>query len=278
MDASYTEALRRNSGTSIAVGMEAVRRGDAAAFISAGHTGAVFANALVTLGRFSAVERPAIMTLWPSSAGPVALVDAGANVDCKPEHLRDFARMGSLYMEEVLGIKEPPVGLLSIGTEPQKGNKLTRGAWQLLADSGVNFIGNVEGDTLFTGECRVFVCDGFVGNVVLKACEGFGQFVLDGLNRNLRSEATSQDATDWHKCVDGLRQIVDYAEYGGALLLGVNGLCVICHGRSDSRAIVNSIRLAERSLEHQAIEKMRCAVDRWAAGVERSDKEQASGA
>jgi glycerol-3-phosphate acyltransferase PlsX len=264
MDASYTEALRRNSSTSIAVGLEAVRCGEAGAFISAGHTGAVVGNAFMNLGKFSGIDRPAIMALYPSLGGPVAVVDAGANVDCKPQHLRDFARMGSFYLEEVLGVQAPTVGLLSIGSEPQKGNKLTLAAWQLLADSGLNFVGNVEGDKVFSGECRVVVCDGFVGNVVLKMCEGFGQFVLTSLERSIASDEAGRRDDNLHRAAKGLQQALDYAEYGGALLLGVNGLCVICHGRSDSRAIVNAVKAAERGLAHRVVEKMRLAAEKWA--------------
>jgi len=274
MDATYAEALRRTPNTSIAVGLDAVRRGTADAFISAGHTGAVFGNAFMTLGTFPGIERPAIMNLFPSPVGPVAMIDGGANVDCKPAHLRDFARMASLYVEEVLGVPSPSVGLLSIGTEPQKGNKLTRAAFELLAQTDLNFVGNVEGNKLFSGECRVFVCDGFVGNVVLKACEGFGQMAVDWLEQSLQASGGRSGNDNLRQSAQSLRQMLDYAEYGGALLLGVNGLCIKCHGRSNSRAIVNAVRLAERSLRHQAVEKTRFAAGRWGKNAEEAPSPQ----
>lgn len=230
-------AVRRKPGSSIVAGLKLQRDGHADAFVSAGSTGAVMAASLLILRPMPGVDRPTVATALPTARDPVVLVDAGANVDCKPTHLLQFARLGAVYAEDVLHRPRPRVGLLNIGEEPEKGNELAVEAYGLLESSGLNFIGNVEGRDIIGGVCDVLVTDGFAGNVLLKFYESVAGFVYGLVVRELGDSAIEAR-------LDRVARVLDYTEYGGAPLLGVNGISIICHGESPPRAIKNAIRVA----------------------------------
>jgi glycerol-3-phosphate acyltransferase PlsX len=255
MDEPPAAALRRKPDSSIAVATRLVAEGRAEAVVSAGNSGAAMAEAVTKLGTAAGAERPAIASILPSRGGRVVLLDAGANVDCKPRHLLGFARMGSVYAQRVLGIERPRVGLLSIGEEAAKGNELTKATYPLLRDSGLHFVGNLEGRDLFAGGVDVAVCDGFIGNIGLKVGEGFADLfagmLVEEFSRNWWARLSAWVAGG---ALRRFRKRIDYAEYGGALLLGVRGICVIAHGRSNARAIVSAIRLAHESAVHGVVE------------------------
>ena len=228
------------------VGLRLVHDRKVAGFVTAGNTGAAMATAKGVLGTMPGVDRPALATPMPSSTGnPCVLLDVGANVDCKPKNLEQFAVMGEIYARTVLKIKQPRVGLLSIGEEESKGNDLTHEAFPLLKALPIKFIGNVEGRDIFSGLADVIVCDGFVGNVALKTSECVGRFVRDVLRESLTRTVTAQvGALLSRKAFNEFRHRLDYREYGGAPLLGVRGVCIIGHGSSNDRAIFNGIRVA----------------------------------
>jgi phosphate acyltransferase len=259
MEEPGAQAVRRKKDSSLVVCADLVRSGEAQAFVSAGHSGAGMAAALMKLGRIAGVDRPAIATVLPSmsASGRVVVLDAGANPDCQPHNLLQFALMGSIYAEEVLGVRHPKVGLLSNGEEDSKGNELTRAAFPILGAAPICFVGNVEGRELFNGRADVIVCDGFVGNVVLKLGEG----VVDLLRRMVKEEIT---ASPWLKlpglflapAMRRIRRRTDYATYGGAPLLGVNGVCIISHGRSTPLAMANAIRAAGEAVSHDIVAKI----------------------
>jgi len=231
---------------SMRVGLKMVREGRAAGFITAGNTGAAMATAKMVLGSLAGVDRPALTAMLPTSTGqPCVILDVGANVDCDPENLVQFAVMGHMYAKNVLHVASPRVGLLSIGEEDSKGNSLTRDTLPLLRALGLNFIGNVEGRDLFNGRADVVVCDGFVGNVALKTSEGLAKLVSSSLRESLKMTVTSQvGAMLSQKAFKAFKSRLDYSEYGGAPLLGVRGVCVVGHGSSNERAVMNGIRVA----------------------------------
>jgi len=246
-------ALRRESDASIAVAMKLQKEGAAQAVISAGHTGAAVASSLLSLGRLAGVSRPAIASPWPTEKGICILLDAGANSSCKPEWLFQFAVMGELYANHVLGIETPKVGLLSIGEESSKGDPKTLETHKLLAaDPDLNFIGNVEGRDIFKGTADVVVCDGFVGNVLLKFAESIVGFLTVSVREQIMSSWTRKlGAFLLRTAVEEIRKKMDYQEYGGAPLLGVDGVTIICHGNSSAKAIKNAIFVARRMIrEH----------------------------
>jgi phosphate acyltransferase len=230
-------AVRRKPDSSIVVGLNLQKSGNADAFVSAGSTGAVMAASLFILRPLPGVGRPAVATMLPTAVGPVVMLDAGANVDCRPAHLVQFARLGAIYAQDVLGRENPRVGLLNIGEEPEKGNELSVETFRRLQASDLTFIGNVEGRQIIEGVCDVLVTDGFVGNVLLKFYESVAGFVF-GL---LRQEITGDGAD---AKLGRVSRMLDYAEYGGAPLLGVNGISIICHGGSPPRALTNAIKAA----------------------------------
>jgi phosphate acyltransferase len=240
------QAVRSKRDSSMRVGLKMVREGRAAGFLTAGNTGAAMATAKMVLGMLAGVDRPALATIIPTTNGwPSLLLDVGANVDCEPENLVQFAIMGQMYAKHVLKIEEPRVGLLSIGEEDAKGNSLTRDTFPLLRDLPLNFMGNVEGRDLFNGRCDVAVCDGFVGNVALKSVEGAAHLFSTLLRQSLKSTVTSQvGALLSKKAFQEFKKSLDYSEYGGAPLLGVRGVCIVGHGSSNDRAIMNGIRVA----------------------------------
>ena len=246
MEEKAAHAVRTKKDSSLRVGLKLVHEGKAAGFVTVGNTGAAMATAKMVLGALPGVDRPALATPMPSSKGnPCVLLDVGANVDCKAQNLAQFAVMGEMYARSVLKIDSPRVGLLSIGEEETKGNELTHEAYPLFKALPVNFIGNVEGRDIFSGRADVIVCDGFVGNVALKTSEGVGRFVRDVLRESLTRTVTAQvGALLSRRAFNDFRRRLDYTEYGGAILLGVRGVCIIGHGSSNDRAIFNGIRVA----------------------------------
>jgi glycerol-3-phosphate acyltransferase PlsX len=245
MSDSPGAAVRQKPDSSIAVGMKLVRDGIARAFISAGNSGATMAAAVLILKAQRGIDRPAIATLIPTRHGQTVLLDAGATTDCKPAHLVQFARMGSIYASTVLDHPRPRVGLLSIGEEPTKGDELTKETHKLLLTSELNFVGNVEPKEVTRGEVDVAVCDGFVGNLVLKSGEGFGELIMGLLKEEIsRGWLYRLGALLMKPAFQRVANRFDAAEVGGAQLLGVNGVVVICHGRSNSFAVANAIRVA----------------------------------
>ncbi len=242
-------AVRRKKDSSIVRSIQLLRDGYASAFVSAGSTGAVMAASLLGLGRVRGIDRPAIASVLPSRKGGTVLLDAGANVDCKPRNLLQFGIMGYLYAEKILGIKNPRVGLLNVGEEDNKGNEITLEAFPLLKEAGINFIGNVEGRDLFSGTVNVVVCDGFVGNVVLKAGEGLAMALMHMMKEELARNWLSKMGTALTlPALKEIRRRVDYAEYGGAPLLGVNGVVIVCHGSSTALAIKNAVKAAAEAV------------------------------
>jgi glycerol-3-phosphate acyltransferase PlsX len=238
-------ALRKKRDSSIRVGLTLVREGKAASFVSAGNSGAVMAGGLIIMKKIRGVDRPAITATIPTPHGPVVLIDAGANVDCKPAHLLQFGYMGEAYARKILGIPRPRVGVVSIGEEELKGTDLTRDTGELFRRTGLRFVGNVEGRDFFAGKADVFVCDGFVGNVALKTMEGMAQALGQFLKHEIaKSTMAKVGALLAGGAIRGVRNKLDYEEYGGAPLLGVRGGIVICHGSSGERAIKNGIRAA----------------------------------
>jgi phosphate acyltransferase len=245
MDDSPVEALRSKPDSSIARMAQLHKEGQIDACISAGNTGAFVAAAQMRLRRLDGVHRPGIAIITPTFQGPVAVCDVGANVDCRPQHLHQYAVMASVYLRAMMGIERPRVGLLSVGEEDAKGNELVKRARELMKDDpAVNFIGNVEGRDLFRGVCDVMVCDGFVGNVVLKLIEGMAVSVVEALLKELAAAQPAQAVALKRAGMD-LMSKYDYNEYGGAPLLGVAGISIICHGASDYRAIKNAVRVVE---------------------------------
>lgn len=270
MDESPAVAVRKKRDSSIVKAVQLVKEGSAGAVVSAGHTGAAMASALLGLGRVRGIDRPAIASVLPSERGGTVLLDVGANVDCRPQHLLQFGIMGYLYAEKVLGIENPRVGLLSIGEEDTKGNELTLSAFPLLKNSGINFTGNVEGRDIFKGSADVVVCDGFVGNVVLKAGEGLAMALMRMMKEELTRHWLSKMGTALTlPALKELRRRLDYAEYGGAPLLGVNGVTIICHGSSNSRAIRNAIRVAAEAVHENLIPAIRESIESGAGKKER---------
>jgi phosphate acyltransferase len=266
------EAIRNKPDSSIVVGINLIKSGDADAFVSAGNTGAVFGAALLTLGKVKGITRPAIGCFLDTiSSIPALLVDAGANADCRPEHLLEFARLGSFYSEYLLKIKEPKVGLLNNGAEEGKGNKLVQEAYELLKNAkDINFVGNLEGHDIVKRTHDVIVTDGFTGNIVLKTIEGFNDNFLTSLKQmghvvssvsRLRTRDLLRDVglNSWSKKLD-------YTEYGGACLLGVNGNVIISHGRSQAKAIKNAIGLAKETIERGITEKLMEGINEQASG------------
>lgn len=254
MHESPATAVRAKRESSLVVGIDLVKRGEADAFVSAGNSGAVMAAALLFLGRIRGIERPALGAVLPSVSGWWLLIDAGANVDCKPVYLQQFGLMGSVYAQRVLGAANPKVALLSNGEEDSKGSQLVVEGHRLLREAGVNFVGNIEGGDLVWAKADVVVTDGFVGNIVLK----FGEGVADGLFRMVRQEVGASllarlAAPALIPALRRLKRRVDYAEYGGAPLLGVDGVCIVAHGRSKAKAIRNAILLAKQAAEQSMV-------------------------
>jgi glycerol-3-phosphate acyltransferase PlsX len=246
MEDHPAQAFRRKKDSSVHIGQRLVKDGRADAFVSAGNTGAVMTAAKFIMGTLPSVDRAALAAPFPNARGGVSvMLDVGANVDSKPEHLLQFAVMGEIYYRTTFGSRKPRVGLLSIGEEEIKGNELTRAAYERLKDLPMYFVGNVEGGDLFSGKVDVLVCDGFVGNIALKICEGLAMEILKFLRKTYKKSFSSQLGFLLSRgALKGLRRTMDYSEYGGAPLLGVKGVCVISHGKSNANAMKNAIRVA----------------------------------
>jgi phosphate acyltransferase len=260
MDEEPLNAVRRKRKASINVAMDLVKQQKADAVFSAGHSGAAMASALLRLGRLPGIDRPAIGTVFPTivAGKPVLVLDVGANVDCRPKFLEQFAVMGSAYSEYVLGRTEPKVGLLNIGEEDSKGNDAAVRAHQLLREnSQINFIGNAEGRDVLSGHFDVIVCDGFVGNVLLKFAEAVGEVILQILREELPQGLHGQIGSAILKPnLKRVKQRMDHAEHGGALLLGVAGVCFIGHGSSQAPSIFNAIRMAKEAVDNQVLQRI----------------------
>ncbi|MCX5719271.1 MAG: phosphate acyltransferase PlsX [Nitrospirae bacterium] len=255
MDESPSIAIRKKKDSSIRKGLELVKDGGADAFVSAGHSGVVMATALLLLRASHNVDRPAIAAIMPTLKAPVVLIDAGANLYCKPENLLQFALMGSTYCSSILQRPEPKVALLSIGEEDTKGNELTKEAFKLLKQANIHFTGNIDGKDIFTGNADVIVCDGFTGNVVLKTSEGLADAIIKMLKREIVDIAVGRIGYLFMKpALRNFKKKTDYDEYGGAPLLGINGTCIISHGRSTAKAIKNALRVAADFSEKKVYE------------------------
>jgi phosphate acyltransferase len=252
------EGTRQKPNNSMAVGIRLIKEGKGQAFVTAGNTGAAMFNAIRTLGRIEGVQRPALSALFPTKTGRCIVLDIGANVDCRPEFLYQFALLGSIYAEKVLGKDKPRVGLLSNGEEPGKGNQLVKDAFPLIEKSGVNFIGNVEGKELFGGAADVVVTDGFVGNILVKSSEAVAKLITEILKQELMSSlATKIGALLAKPAFSKIKKLVDPSEVGAAPLLGIDGLVFVGHGRSDSHAIVSAIRLAHQTINIGLIQSIK---------------------
>lgn len=256
MKESPADTLRHKKDSSIRVAFELVCQGKAEGVVSAGNSGATLATALVTLGRIKDV-RPAIAALMPTLKKPVVMIDVGANVDCRPHHLLQFGIMASVFSRELLGNAAPRVGLLSIGEENSKGNQQVKKAYDLLAGSDLNFVGNVEGREIFKGNVDVVVCDGFVGNICLKLSEGLAESIVTMLESELEKNlAATMGYTLTRSAFRKFRKRIDYAEYGGAPLLGVKGIAIICHGLSSPKAVKNAIKVAHELAKVRLADKL----------------------
>lgn len=257
MDDKPAEALRQKKDSSIQVCCRLVREGKADGVVSAGNSGASVACGMFVIGRIRGVERPALASVVPSEKGPVVLLDVGANVDSRPHHLFQFGLMGSVFAGDVLHKTSPKVGLLSIGEEEGKGNSTVKEAFELLRRSSINYIGNVEGRDIFTGNVDVVVCDGFVGNVALKLSEGLAKSLGNVLKGELKRDLLSKiGAMLSMRAFSRFARFVDYAEYGGAPLLGLKNIVIVCHGASNCKAVTNAIRMAATFVENRANEDL----------------------
>ena len=258
MDEHPANAVRKKKDASIVIATRLVKLGEADAVVSAGSTGAQMASALLGIGRIKGIERPAIATVLPTAEGGKLILDVGANLDATPEQLCQYALMGSIYAEKILGIPNPRVGLLNIGSEEGKGNELTQKAYYLLKASPINFMGNVEGRDVPYGHADVVVCEGFVGNVLLKTAEGLAGVLFQLIKERITSNMMRRlGALAVKPGLKEIAQMMDYAEYGGAPLLGINGISIICHGSSKAKAIFNAIRVAQECVQVRLIEQIR---------------------
>jgi len=256
MDESPVDGIRKKKNSSVMLAFDLVKKGEAAAAVSAGNSGATLAAGIRKLGRIKGISRPGIANAFPSVKKPVIMMDVGANVDCRPSHLFQFALMASAFAS-VYHIDSPRVGLLSIGEEAGKGNQLVKDTWGLLSESSLNFVGNVEGRDLFQGEVDVIVCDGFVGNICLKVSGGLVEASTQMLKEGIMSSAIAKFGYLLARPVfKKLKKRVDYAEYGGAPLLGLDGTGIICHGKSNAVAIKNAILVAQQVVEIEVNKKI----------------------
>ncbi|GAB4534519.1 MAG: phosphate acyltransferase PlsX [Anaerolineales bacterium] len=266
------KAKRKDSKTSMAIGMDLVKQGEADAFVTAGNTGGALSTAYFRLGLLPGVERPGLTALFPVRGGYCVVLDIGANPECKPEHILQFAAMGSVYARLALGAAEPRVGLISNGEEGGKGNELVKGAYPLLEASALNFIGNVEGKELFGGQADVAVTDGFTGNVVLKTSEAVAKLMTDLLKEHLMSSTrTKLGALLAKPAFDALKKTLDPHEVGAAPLLGVNGLVFIGHGRSNAHAMTNAVGAARQAVQHNLLIAVSSAIQEQLAHLQRGE-------
>jgi len=245
-------AVRRKKDSSVSRAVDLVKRGQADAIVSAGHTGASVAASMIKLRTLPGIDRPGIAAVLPTEFNVFVLIDAGANIDARPEQLLQYAFMGTVYSRHVLGYKNPTVGLVSLGEEDVKGNEMTKEVFKMLKKSSLNFAGNIEGRHLFEDPVEVVVCDGFVGNVILKTCESISVAIFQWLKHELmRTKMRKVGAFLARNAFDTIKGKTNYEEYGGSPLLGVNGICIIAHGASTPLAIKNALRVAAESIEQQ---------------------------
>jgi len=272
MDEKAAKSFRQKRDSSIRVGARLVRDGRAQGLVSAGNTGAVMATVKIVLGALPGVDRPALAGVFPTSKGTAAImVDVGANVDCRPHNLEQFAIMGEIYSRAIFGIARPRVGLLSIGEEETKGNELTREAYPLLQRLALDFAGNVEGRHVFDGTLDVIVCDGFIGNVALKISEGLVETIKHSLRQALSSTTAAKVGYVLsRRAYADFRKRFDYSEYGGAPLLGIKGVCIVCHGRSSAKAIKNAVRVAAEVHRREINQLIEADLARRASGRQAS--------
>jgi glycerol-3-phosphate acyltransferase PlsX len=257
------KARRPNSKNSMAVGIDLVKKGCADAFVTAGNTGAASVTAYFRLGTIPGVDRPGLTPVFPTATGSCVILDVGANPDCKPENLLQFAIMGSIYAEKVRGVKNPKIGLLSNGEEAGKGNELIKHTYPLLRDSGLNFYGNIEGKELIGGKVDVAVTDGFTGNILLKSAEAVAKLLMDKIKEAIQNGGMRAKIGGLlvKPALKGIKKLMDPAEEGAAPLLGVNGLVFIGHGRSDANAIKNAVRVANNAVKANVLESIRTAIE-----------------
>jgi glycerol-3-phosphate acyltransferase PlsX len=258
MNDSPSDVLKYKKNSSIFIGTELAARTEKSAFISAGNTGAAMACSFFNMKKIEGILRPAIAVVMPLGELKFILIDAGANVEIKPVYLKQFAIMGNIYCKEVLGISDPRIGLLNVGSEEKKGNEIIVEAYNLLKNTNINFFGNVEGRDIFNGKVDVVVCDGFVGNILLKAFEGMAKFFFNEIKDVLTSSfLTKLSAILLKKNLKLMKKKFDYEEYGGALLLGIDGISIISHGSSRAKAIKNALRVASDGLRSDIVNKIR---------------------
>lgn len=266
MDDSPVDAVRKKKEATIMVGFDLVKKGQADAVVSAGNSGATMAAAVRKLGRLPGISRPGIASFFPTLKKPVMLMDIGANVDCRPQHLYQFAVMASSCSRLLLNLDQPRIGLLSIGEETGKGNALVKETYELLKQSPLNFIGNVEGRDVYKGDVDVIVCDGFVGNISLKISEGLAEAAMQMLKREImKTWRAKLGYLLIREAFKGFKKQVDYAEYGGAPLLGINGTGIICHGSSNAIAIRNAIEVAANMVRNRVNDAIVQALGEYAA-------------
>ncbi len=254
------KALKTKKDSSLVKALDLVKSGEADAVVSAGSTGAFLAGCTLIVKRIKGISRPALAPVMPGKNGPFMIIDAGANADCKPQYLTQFAQMGKVYFENVLGVNNPTVGLVNIGEEEEKGNDLTKAAYQLLKEEDINFIGNIEPRDIPKGKVNVLVCDGFVGNTVLKMYEGVAETILSEIKTEIMgSFVTKIGGALLTPVFKRFKKHYDYKEYGGAAFLGVNGICIKAHGSSDARALKNAIKVSKVYYDTGVLEKMKSA-------------------
>jgi len=272
VDEAPVNAIKHKKNSSMVVGLKLVKDGQCDAFVSAGSTGAFLAGSLLKVGRIKGIDRPALSPLIPTLKGSCMIIDAGANVDCKPRNLQQFAVMGSIYMEKVMGIKNPRVGLLNIGAEESKGNELTKESFDLIKSTGVNFAGNVEARDIIGGVCDVCVCDGFAGNVLLKTTEGVAMTIFKLLKDEfMKSLKTKLGAMLLKDNLKNFKKRFDYTEVGGAPFLGINGIMIKAHGSSDANAVKNAIRQAKLLYDNKCLDTIMNEISN--IGVESIDEQ-----
>ena len=261
MEDKPTDAIKHKKDSSMVVGFNMLKEGKGDVFISAGNSGALLTGATLLVGRIKGIDRPAMAPMLPAYKSRLMLIDAGANTNCKPINLVQFAQMATIYLKNTFGIESPKIGLLNIGTEPTKGNELIKESYQILTEKskelGINFVGNVEGRDAFSGKIDAIVCDGFTGNVFLKTVEGFGKFIKRSLSENLKKSILSTIAA--FPAMSGIKRFsntVDYKEYGGSVFLGVKKPVVKAHGSSDEKLFHYTIKQAEKFAENKAVDMM----------------------
>jgi len=266
MDESPLKAIRNKRCSSIMTAFDLLKSGDVDAVVSAGNSGATMAAGIIKVGMIENVERPAIACIIPGEKGIVILIDVGGNVDCRPVHLLQFGIMADAFATSCLGLKEPMVGLLNIGQEEGKGNEQIRSAYNLLRDSGINFIGNIEGGDILSGNAQIVLCDGFVGNIVLKMSEGIAESMSMKLQKELRTSLSGRAAAIIGKSFfRRFEKSLDYAEWGGAPILGIKGVGIVCHGRSSARAIKNALFMAVRYVENRVQGRLSVRMSQFSA-------------